>query len=139
MSQALQSGRSTLPVPGSGDSSQGNWHGLPPAVMEQIRSTPKQQRPQAMQALMQSMPGYDGYRVCPHLALSHAHVSLHCCITFIMAEMSVIFACCFRTEDMPVVMCSKPFGEGGGGSYNYWDACWLHITSRRHCQQHLCV
>lgn len=50
-------------MPGSGDSGQGNWHGLPPAVMEQIRSTPKQQRPQAMQALMQSMPGYDGFRV----------------------------------------------------------------------------
>ena len=30
--------------------------------MEQIRSTPKQQRPQAMQALLQSH-GYDGYRV----------------------------------------------------------------------------
>ena len=61
--QAHQSGRSTMPVPGSGDSGQGNWHGLPPAVMEQIRSTPKQQRPQAMQALMQSLPGFDGYRV----------------------------------------------------------------------------
>lgn len=57
-----------MPVPGSGDSSQGNWHGLPPAVMEQIRSTPKGQRGQAMQALMQSMPGYDSYRVSLHLA-----------------------------------------------------------------------
>ena len=61
--QAQPSGRGTLPVPGSGDSSQGNWHGLPPAVMEQIRSTPKQHRPQAMQAVMQSLPGYEGYRV----------------------------------------------------------------------------
>ena len=76
--QAQQSGRSTMAVPGSGDSSQGNWHGLPPAVMEQIRSTPKQQRPQAMQALMQSMPGYDGYRVSrQHLtSMLHIHSTL---------------------------------------------------------------
>ncbi|DBA91673.1 TPA: hypothetical protein ACH3X1_003273 [Trebouxia sp. C0004] len=63
--QALQSGRSTMPMPGSGDSSQGNWHGLPPAVMEQIRSTPKGQRHEAMDALMQSMPGYNSYRGGP--------------------------------------------------------------------------
>ena len=74
--QAHQSGRSTMPVPGSGDSGQGNWHGLPPAVMEQIRSTPKQQRPQAMQALMQSMPGLDGYRVSSTTCSIHARVTL---------------------------------------------------------------
>ncbi len=66
-----------MPVPGSGDSSQGNWHGLPPAVMEQIRSTPKGQRGQAMQALMQSMPGYDSYRVSLHLAKCPFALALH--------------------------------------------------------------
>lgn len=67
-----------MPVPGSGDSGHGNWHGLPPAVMEQIRSTPKQQRPQAMQALMQSMPGFDGYRVGSTRCSIHARVLLGC-------------------------------------------------------------
>ena len=66
-----------MPIPGSGDSGQGNWHGLPPAVMEQIRSTPKQHRPQAMQAVMQSLPGFEGYRVsaCQHVFFCPAHLT----------------------------------------------------------------
>ena len=48
--------------------------------MEQIRSTPKQQRPQAMQALMQSMPGYDAYRVSS-ARLSYANKGTACALS----------------------------------------------------------
>ena len=45
--------------------------------MEQIRSQPKGQRGQAMQALMQSMPGYDSYRVSLRLAKCSFALVLH--------------------------------------------------------------
>ena len=74
--------------------------------MEQIRSTPKQQRPQAMQALMQSMPGYDGYRVS-----SLPHIKSYACQVQLMLLVHLLRAThCFRGQHknagLPHIACT---------------------------------